>query len=594
MNTDTYPVDVYLVFMNDTENNKTDRLDHIGSITFDNEIYGIMWDDADTVAMSGFDKSGATYPTSYSNRGYESEAFHANNNVTSGGPSGDDDVDKETDWVSVSSNQRTLRTGVKNNTPGDYMRVFVAAANNAPVAANNTGTINEDATLSVSDGASANDITTAALSTGTAEDINSQASVVTGLAFNPDGTKMFIVGIVSEEINEYTLSTAWDVTSATHNRALDVSSYEVNPQGVTFNGDGTKVYVVGSGSDEVDSWTLGTPYSLVGVDADDDHLSSENTSLEDNIRDIEFNNDGTKMFVLSSTDDEVHQYTLSTAYNPSTKGSKVDLDVSAAGDYFQGMAFNADGTRLFIATNDDDDIHEFKLTTGFDGSTVSYVGNYALAYSGSKDPSGLAFSHDGTKMFQGDFLQNEIQQHTLVSPFNLVGNVTGEHDGDVLGDDTDADSDSLTVTSYRTGASEGSGTAAGSMGSALTGTYGQLTLNANGSYTYAANQSAADDLDAGDVVTDSFNYTVSDGTDTDIGTIIITVVGINDSPAGVNDTDSVNEDATVTRSSGSSLLVADDTDVDDHDTLTVTVIQPSGGSASSVSLHSSYNSSGLQ
>ena len=102
----------------------------------------------------------------------------------------------------------------------------------------------------------------------------------------------------------------------------------------------------------------------------------------------------------------------------------------------------------------------------------------------------------------------------------------------------------------------------------------------------------ADDLDAGDVVTDSFNYTVSDGTDTDTATIVITVIGINDSPVGVNDTDSVNEDATVTRSSGASLLVADDTDADDHDTLTVTVIQPSGGSASSVSLHSSYNSSG--
>ena len=195
-------------------------------------------------------------------------------------------------------------------------------------------------------------------------------------------------------------------------------------------------------------------------------------------------------------------------------------------------------------------------------------------------------------MFHGDFQQDEIEVYTLVSPYNLVTNVSGEHDGDVLGDDTDADSDSLTVTSYRTGASEGSGTAAGSVGSALTGTYGQLTLNANGSYTYAANQSAAEDLDAGDVVTDSFNYTVSDGTDTDIGTIVITVIGVNDAPVGVNDTDSVNEDATVTRSSGSGLLVADDTDVDDHDTLTVTVIQPSGGAASSVALHSSYNSSG--
>ena len=84
LNTDTYPVDVYLVFMNDTENDKIDRVNQIGSITFDNEIYGIMWDDADTIAMSGFDKSGATYPTSYSNRGYENEAFHANNDVSFG------------------------------------------------------------------------------------------------------------------------------------------------------------------------------------------------------------------------------------------------------------------------------------------------------------------------------------------------------------------------------------------------------------------------------------------------------------------------------------------------------------------------------
>ena len=172
------------------------------------------------------------------------------------------------------------------------------------------------------------------------------------------------------------------------------------------------------------------------------------------------------------------------------------------------MGFNADGTRMFLVSSDDDDIHEFKLSTAWDISSETYVGNYALAYSGSKNITAMAFSHDGTKMFHHDYSQGEIEQHTLVSPFNLVGNVTGEHDGDVLEDDTDADSDSLTVTAYRTGASEGSGTAAGSVGSALTGTYGQLTLNANGSYTYAANQSAADDLAARDKVTEYFKYTV--------------------------------------------------------------------------------------
>ncbi len=208
LDTDTYAVDVYLVFMNDTENNKTDRVDHIGSITFDNEIYGIMWDDDDTIAMSGFDKSGATYPTSYSQRGYENTAFHANNDVSSGGPSGDDDVDKETDWVSVSSNQRTLRTGVKNNTPGDYMRVFVAS-NNAPVAANNTGIVNEDGTLTVDDGASANSITTAAASHDSSPfDISGQEVNAYGLAFSADGTKMFVVGEENGgDIYEYTLTT---------------------------------------------------------------------------------------------------------------------------------------------------------------------------------------------------------------------------------------------------------------------------------------------------------------------------------------------------------------------------------------------------
>ena len=50
----------------------------------------------------------------------------------------------------------------------------------------------------------------------------------------------------------------------------------------------------------------------------------------------------------------------------------------------------------------------------------------------------------------------------------------------------------------------------GSLGSPLNGTYGQLTMNADGSYTYIANKDAADPLDPGDTVTDTFTYTVTD------------------------------------------------------------------------------------
>src|SRR5262249_43928495 len=58
--------------------------------------------------------------------------------------------------------------------------------------------------------------------------------------------------------------------------------------------------------------------------------------------------------------------------------------------------------------------------------------------------------------------------------------------GNVLTNDTDADGDSKTVSAVRTGAEAGSGTA-GTVGSPLAGSYGTLTLNANGTYSYAVN-----------------------------------------------------------------------------------------------------------
>ena len=82
--------------------------------------------------------------------------------------------------------------------------------------------------------------------------------------------------------------------------------------------------------------------------------------------------------------------------------------------------------------------------------------------------------------------EDKVFEYTLTTPFNLIA-VSGEHTGDVIDTantstyDTDVDVETLTVTAVRLGSSEGSGTA-GTVGSALTGTYGQLTLNSNGSY----------------------------------------------------------------------------------------------------------------
>ena len=167
--------------------------------------------------------------------------------------------------------------------------------------------------------------------------------------------------------------------------------------------------------------------------------------------------------------------------------------------------------------------------------------------------------------------------------------------GTVLSDDSDVDGDSLTVsgTVTQTSATANGGSSitisspnSASVGSAVTGYYGQLTLDSDGTYSYVANQSNANALDSGESGTDVFTFTVSDGTTTTSSTITFTVNGANDAPTVVNDTDSVTEGGTVIETTNSAgTVLSDDSDVD-GDSLTVsgTVTQTSATDASGSSI----------
>ena len=146
---------------------------------------------------------------------------------------------------------------------------------------------------------------------------------------------------------------------------------------------------------------------------------------------------------------------------------------------------------------------------------------------------------------------------------------------DLLYGDSDVDrSDTLTITTYSHSSATAVGGASASSGNGNSGTagtdsvvgyYGTLTLAADGTYTYVADQSIADALDGSDTATDVFTYTVSDGNGgTDTATLTITITGVNDAPVAAADTDSVKITNTVTdltNSEGS--VLSNDSDEDE-------------------------------
>ncbi|MFO1318467.1 MAG: Ig-like domain-containing protein [Burkholderiales bacterium] len=122
------------------------------------------------------------------------------------------------------------------------------------------------------------------------------------------------------------------------------------------------------------------------------------------------------------------------------------------------------------------------------------------------------------------------------------GNVVGAA-GASAGDraDTDVDGDALTVTAW-SDAFDGS---AGTIGSARASTYGALTLNADGTYSFAldSTNAAVRGLGAGQTLTERFSYTVSDGHGgSAVSTLTVVISGVDEAPVTQGASRTIDED----------------------------------------------------
>ena len=243
--------------------------------------------------------------------------------------------------------------------------------------------------------------------------VSSQESNPTGLAFNTDGTKMFVLGDSGNDVNEYTLSTGFDVSTASFVDSFSVSSQETDPSGIAFNTDGTKMFIVGQAGDDVNEYSLSTGFDVSTASFTD----SASISSEDNApKGLAFNNDGTKMYVVGGQNKSVYQYALTTGFDVSTKGSVVNtFSVNAQDTNPRDVEFNSDGTKMYIPGGEGQDINEYTLSTAYDISTASFSQSFDV--SGQESfPCDISFNSTGTKMFVlGNSGDDVIEYHLNVN-----------------------------------------------------------------------------------------------------------------------------------------------------------------------------------
>jgi DNA-binding beta-propeller fold protein YncE len=268
--------------------------------------------------------------------------------------------------------------------------------------------------------------------------VAAQETLPSGIAFNPDGTKMFIVGATGDDVNEYDLSSGFDVSTAVYSQNFSVAAQELQPRGVEFNTDGTKMFIVGYTGDAVYEYVLSTGFDISTASYSKNFSVAAQTPLP---MDLTFNNDGTKMFIMGRDPDNVNEYALSTGFDVSTASYSQNFSVAAQDTVPLGIAFNNDGTKMFVSGAIGSDVNEYTLSTGFDISTASFVQSFSVVDQ-DNDPQGIAFNTDGTKMFiVGD--TDAIYEYYLTPSLELG---TGSFASSDIGKTVEANSGKFVLT----------------------------------------------------------------------------------------------------------------------------------------------------
>ena len=141
------------------------------------------------------------------------------------------------------------------------------------------------------------------------------------LNFSSDGTKMYIGDSTLDGVFQYGLSVAWDVSTASYaSKSLDASTEFTGLQGSYFKQDGTTLYLCGDGgaiNNETHQYSLSTPWDISTASYSSKKLDGS-SEIDSPCHGVTFTSDGLVLYLFNNADKRVYKYELTSAWDLAT------------------------------------------------------------------------------------------------------------------------------------------------------------------------------------------------------------------------------------------------------------------------------------
>ena len=432
----------------------------------------------------------------------------------------DGEVATETFTWQVSDGQGGIDT--------ETITIQIAGSNDGPVATAEIVGGSEDATITGN--LDASDVEGDDLTFSLAAGENGQGQYGS-LTVNADGSYSFVPNASAQALDDGESATetfSWQVSDG------DETVTQTITVTITGANDGpVAVAETVSGSEDA-SAIVG---NLEASDVDGDNLTfSLQGSGQGQYGDLTVNANGTYSFVpnaaaqaLDTGESAVQTFTWQVTDGDAVKTQSIQITVTGANDGPVAAAEVVSGSEDAAA------ITGSLEATDVDGESLTF----SLQGSGHGQYGDLTVNPDGTYSFvpnaaaQGlDTGESAVQTFTwqvtdgdAVTTQSIQITVTGANDGPVAQAEVVSGSeDAGTITGNLDATDIDGETLTFSLDGSGQGQYGQLTVNANGSYSFAIS-GAAQALNDGESVVEVFNYAVTDGDATAMQSITITITG---------------------------------------------------------------------
>jgi len=212
---------------------------------------------------------------------------------------------------------------------------------------------------------------------------------------------------IESTIIEYSLSSAFDISTATKTSETDLdvdgSAIMDKPHAIEFKPDGKVMYVIRSQSTKVgvEQFNLTTAWDTTTISYATRKIinGADDCSNDLQARALAFKPDGTRMFVSQEGAEVVSQYDLTTAWDVSSATNNVCSN-SFGGEEsdMRNIQFNSDGTIMYLGGSGGHDINKYKLPTAWDISTITHVTSYSIS-SQTETMRGFKFTANFTKLY---------------------------------------------------------------------------------------------------------------------------------------------------------------------------------------------------